>query len=210
MEQEKGFKQIQLLIDQNNEINSWFHNLFLKQNNTSYFLKQNIAKPIEVALDTIGDTLHGIGTYVSSGKKFPNESGCYLEIYGLLQLIFVQQDAVRYLTCLIKKAGSAAASFNFDQCVKEYQHSSSSKEIRGLRNTLVGHPQDCSNYWGQIIRMTLKTFSFTSVVTNKKTMETNSEEHDLLKLIECHLTDTLEVMRKAKEAMKKNVNVQTN
>lgn len=49
------------------------------------------------SLDVIGDTMFAIGSYGAS--EFPKDSGLqYIYTYGLLQSLFLQQDALRHLS----------------------------------------------------------------------------------------------------------------
>ena len=74
------------------------------------------------AMDVIGDTNIGIRTYLESSS---DGEICYLHIYGLLQVLFVQQDAVK----------SLAKSLEV-----ELQANTKLKRIRDIRNDISGHP----------------------------------------------------------------------
>ena len=76
------------------------------------------------AMDTIEDTEAAIGAYLKVQDP-TDQAGCYLLIYGILQVLFVQQDAVRHL------AEAFDIPLNFDQELHE---------IREIRNCTVGHP----------------------------------------------------------------------
>ncbi|WP_373036704.1 hypothetical protein [Sulfurimonas sp.] len=76
------------------------------------------------SLDTIGDTSLAMDSYVK--LDFPLDIGQkYIFIYGVLQVLFVQQDAVKNLL----------ASLNVD-----YRRNEKLKKIRTIRNNAIGHP----------------------------------------------------------------------
>lgn len=107
------------------------------------------------SLDTIGDTLLSIIDFAKS--NYPTSSGLkYIYTYGILQALFIQQDAIRNL--------SLAFSIPVVQSEKL-------KEIRKIRNAAIGHPTkqnaDGVEYYNYISRMTLKKWGFTLLRTNK-------------------------------------------
>jgi len=76
------------------------------------------------SLDVIGDTVCSIESYYS--QPFPDEIGMqYIVIYGILQALFIQQDALRHLS----------EAFEI-----EYQANPILKAIREKRNAAIGHP----------------------------------------------------------------------
>lgn len=76
------------------------------------------------SLDVIGDTLYAIDSYVST--DFPDDTGLkYLYSYGLLQALFLQQDALRHL----------GEAFGLD-----YAANDTLVAIRTVRNASIGHP----------------------------------------------------------------------
>ncbi len=101
------------------------------------------------SLDTIGDTLCSQQAYLSS--EYPSSDGLkYIFTYGLLQALFIQQDAMSHL--------SEAFGIKFELTDRL-------KEIRLLRNASIGHPTKnkikgvtCYNY---ISRMSLSQKGFT-------------------------------------------------
>lgn len=76
------------------------------------------------SLDTIGDTELAIDAYIAK-KDTHDDGGKYLTAYGILQVLFVQQDSVRYLH----------KSLDID-----YSDDPTLKSIREIRNDSVGHP----------------------------------------------------------------------
>ncbi len=78
-------------------------------------------------MDTIEDTYEALSEYLKLPPKFhPRESG-YIYVYGVLQALYVQQEAVEHLCMSLK--------IPFDR-------SNKLKEIMSVRNDVVGHPTD--------------------------------------------------------------------
>ena len=76
------------------------------------------------SLDVIGDSLYAVDSYDSS--EYPDDVGLkYIYTYGLLQALFLMQDALRHL--------SKAFSIQFEL-------TETLKEIRNFRNSSIGHP----------------------------------------------------------------------
>ena len=101
------------------------------------------------SLDVIGDTALSIKDYIS--EPYPKSDGLkYIFTYGILQSLFLQQDAVRHLS----------EAFELP-----YTPSKNLAKIRGIRNASIGHPskqqvkkQKVYNY---ISRITLAKGGFT-------------------------------------------------
>lgn len=101
------------------------------------------------SLDAIGDTLYSIHDYLEA--VYPESVGLkYIYTYGLLQALFIQQDAMRHL--------SEAFDIKFELSEKL-------DRIRKLRNASIGHPTknnvQKSTYYNYISRMTLSKAGFT-------------------------------------------------
>lgn len=99
-----------------------------------------------VAMDTIEDTDSAVSAYVD--HEFPNDNGeKYLRTYGVLQALFLQQDALVELIHAIRP-------------VKNIQPrdllTSVLNDIRGARNKSVGHP----------VKLGYKTLSTHAIVQN--------------------------------------------
>ncbi len=100
------------------------------------------------SLDVISDTIMAILSYCSN--NYPKDIGLqYIYTYGLLQSLFIQQDAVKNLT---KAFG------------QEYQISEPLKKIRDIRNAAIGHPTyeptKENTYYTYLSRNTLSKKSF--------------------------------------------------
>lgn len=101
------------------------------------------------SLDTIGDTLYSQQDYLE--EEYPASVGLkYIFTYGLLQALFIQQDAMNHL--------SEAFGIKFELTDRL-------KEIRALRNASIGHPTKNKSkeatYFNYISRMTLSKKGFT-------------------------------------------------
>lgn len=101
------------------------------------------------SLDTIGDTLYSQHDYLNA--EYPNSDGLkYIFSYGLLQALFIQQDAMRHLS----------ESFEI-----QFELTDRLKEIRTLRNASIGHPTKNkvkgTTYYNYISRMSLSKCGFT-------------------------------------------------
>lgn len=98
------------------------------------------------SMDTIDDSQGAIDHFINS--EFPQDNGGkYLYIYGLLQALYIQQDAVRHLNL------SLGTEINYKRDFPELY------QIRELRNDIVGHPTN---------RNDGKSFHFISQITLSK------------------------------------------
>lgn len=96
----------------------------------SNWLSQNRAdwNSLCSALDVMGDTELGMDAY--SSEKWPSSDGAsYVVNYGVLQLLFVQQDAVEQICKVLK------VDLNEDETNQKLL-----KDIRQIRNESIGHP----------------------------------------------------------------------
>ena len=101
------------------------------------------------SLDVIADTQLAIEAFKIEelGDSLINGFG-YLQIYGLMQSLFLQQDAVKNM----------AKSLSID-----YELTPELKNIRSLRNDAIGHPTDRNNgqYFCFIVRSSIHDGCFT-------------------------------------------------
>lgn len=101
------------------------------------------------SLDTLGDTGLAIQSYFKS--DFPTESGLsYIYTYGLLQALFIQQDAMNHLS---------------EAFEVPYELSDELKSIRAVRNASIGHPTKNRvkkiTYFNHISRISMSKGGFT-------------------------------------------------
>lgn len=108
------------------------------------------------SLDVIGDTILSILDYTCA--EYPDDSGLkYIYTYGILQALFIQQDAMKHL--------SEAFGISFEQSEKL-------KKIRTIRNAAIGHPTKNNvksiNYYNYISRISLHKWGFTLLQSSGK------------------------------------------
>ncbi|MBI2640197.1 MAG: hypothetical protein HYW90_04920 [Candidatus Sungbacteria bacterium] len=99
-------------------------------------------------MDMVEDTEVAIDAFAE--KEKPEKGEVYLEIFGLLQALFLQQDAALHL----------AEALEFEVGIDEYPRL---KEIREIRNDAVGHPTKRGNpvrSWNFIVQHRLSYSSF--------------------------------------------------
>lgn len=100
------------------------------------------------SLDVIGDTIYAISSYEDT--DYPKDYGLqYIYTYGLLQALFLQQDAIRHL------------SEAFDI---KLNLSDELLGIRGIRNASIGHPtkqnQNGTRFYNHISRISMSKTGF--------------------------------------------------
>lgn len=100
------------------------------------------------SLDVIGDTIYAISSYEAA--DFPRDHGLqYIYTYGLLQSLFLQQDAIRHL--------SEAFDIKLNLSDKLL-------DIRGIRNASIGHPtkqnQNGTRFYNHISRISMSKTGF--------------------------------------------------
>ena len=101
------------------------------------------------SLDIIGDTQLAISAFnIENLGDDLMDGNDYLQVYGLLQATFLQQDAVKHI--------SLSLGFNFNL-------SSHLKNIREIRNDTIGHPTNRNNgkHFCFINRSSIRKGSFT-------------------------------------------------
>jgi hypothetical protein len=101
------------------------------------------------SLDTIGDTVYSITDYLSA--EYPIDTGLkYIFTYGILQSLFIQQDAIRHL----------AEAFDINVDFNEKL-----RRVRAIRNASIGHPTknkvNGTTYYNYISQITLSKYGFT-------------------------------------------------
>lgn len=103
------------------------------------------------AMDAIGDTQLAVRAYLGEPAKEADSDGwSYLVVYGILQVLYVQQDAAKTLaTCLLLPFELPEELVN----------------IREIRNDSIGHP---TGRGGFISRITLSQDGFQLLVPSKK------------------------------------------
>jgi hypothetical protein len=102
------------------------------------------------ALDAVGDTQLAVRAYREREIKAESDGANYLVAYGVLQTLYVQQDAVE------KIAKVVGVSLRLPE---------DARRIRNIRNASVGHPAEYrGNQSATIVRMSLSSAGFSFYV----------------------------------------------
>lgn len=128
------------------------------------------------SLDTIGDTIFSIEDYLTT--EYPKNTGLkYIYTYGLLQSLFIQQDALKHLS----------EAFEVEFKINEQLRS-----IRAIRNASIGHPtkNQVSKivYYNYISRISLSKYGFT-LMRSSKNDRNEFIEVNLLSILETQLEE---------------------
>lgn len=138
------------------------------------------------SLDVIGDSDLAIAAYTNS--EFGTDDGeKYLRLYGVLQALFLQQDAVTNLCESLGLSNNLIANPKL-------------KEIRDIRNDSIGHPTKRGNY---------KSYHFISRVTITKSgfQLISNYENDRTTIRDISVIDIIKEQRKyLSEIFKKVIN----
>jgi hypothetical protein len=119
-------------------------------------------------LDCIEDTEEAIILYE---KGVNSQTLNYLSLYGLLQVLFVQQDALSHLhLTLLKK------TLNLEEEYPELHR------IRKIRNLSTGHPTG-ERTFNQIVRSSMRNESYT-LITRYRDKDSTSQTINLINLIQ--------------------------
>ena len=126
-----------------------------KADRVGYIFDDSIWPQLLSSLDVIEDTQAAINYYIRS--DYPTDyGGQYLYVYGLLQALFMQQDAI-----------DAFCDIVFGK-VKRYDIKKWLSRIRDFRNDIVGHPTNrCSKYFIRLVRCEMQKNTLSYTVTDK-------------------------------------------
>jgi len=141
------------------------------------------------SLDVIGDTVLCIEDYVSS--PYPSTDGLkYIFTYGILQALFLQQDAVRHLSEAFDIAHTPSAAL---------------MKIRDIRNAAIGHPTKHqikkSTHYNYISRISLAKTGFTLMRSSPED-DTQFVDVDISGIISEQLTDIENALSSLAEKLK--------
>ena len=142
----------------------------------------------QVALDTAEDAMLALSNY-QSGDIGSDDGEKYLKLYGFLQAVFLQQDAIKELHRLF--VGTFA----------QPGITSAWKQLRELRNLTVGHPLEKglgkeSRKRTFITRVSLRKGSFDYQVWDQATGRTSFESADLSPRYAAYEREAASYMRK--------------
>jgi hypothetical protein len=153
-------------------------------NTTRY--QTNLLRDLDVwnqicsSLDTIGDTIYSIEDYLNS--EYPESTGLrYIFTYGILQSLFIQQDAIKHL------AEAFEVDFRLDEKLRN---------IRAIRNASIGHPTKNivkgTIFYNYISRITISKSGFTFMRSSERN-RTDFVEVDLYSI----MLDQLDEIKKS-------------
>jgi hypothetical protein len=140
------------------------------------------------SLDVIGDSLYAVQSYDS--EQYPKDVGLkYIYTYGLLQALFLMQDALRHL--------SEAFGIPFEL-------TATLKEIRNFRNASIGHPtkqdQKGRRYYNYISRISMSKAGF-DLMRSSGDAEHTFTHVDVTQACSDQLTGIIEAYRKITEKL---------
>ncbi len=111
------------------------------------------------AMDAVGDVELGIAAFQSG--KVPAEIGhTYLATYGLMQMLYVQQDAMNVIRAVVGTETVPASRKALGEAIKSQQDHMLAP-IRQRRNRAVGHPMTNDGRASFIVRVSLSARGFT-------------------------------------------------
>lgn len=139
-------------------IGNWTHAVRLEFIKLSDSNKLTIYDTCRAKIQSPLYTIEDCQSVVDSYKELPdfdaNNAG-YLKIYGLLQALYVQQDALSNLN---------KVTFNI---AIDYKTKQELLAIRNIRNKTIGHPSSSGGEYFTIFKTTLKKSGYTLMVHNK-------------------------------------------
>ena len=143
------------------------------------------------ALDVIGDTELAINSYLREPPG-RNEGHLYIVVYGIMQVLFVQQDATRSL---------------LEALNVKYSPDSALKEIRSIRNSSIGHPTDKTEKedarsFHFISRPTLSPKGFQLLSNYSDRTPTEFSKIDISELIEAQRGEIVSALTAVAEELK--------
>ncbi len=140
------------------------------------------------SLDVIGDSLYALESY--DAAPFPEDVGLkYIYTYGILQALFLMQDALRHLS----------EAFNIP-----YELTETLRGIRNLRNASIGHPtkqdQKGKRYYNYISRISMAKSGF-DLLRSSGDREHILTRVDITKACSDQLQGVIEAYRKIVEKL---------
>lgn len=186
-------KRMLLLITKITELSKSIYNYI----NTGRYQRQlvedyNKWNQICSSLWVLGDTLLAIQSYVS--KKYTKDVGQrYIFTYGMMQVLFTQQDAV----------------INLSDCFKlKVEINDVFRKIRNIRNISIGHPTKLTRndytYYGYISRISLSKNGFTLIRTDQDSQRDQLIDIEFNKLVREQLEAIENIVRSLSEMLLEN------
>lgn len=140
------------------------------------------------SLDAIGDSLCAVESY--EADEFPGDVGLkYIYTYGILQALFLMQDALRHLSEAFKIS---------------YELTETLKEIRKARNASIGHPtkqdEKGERYYNFISRISMTKSGF-DLLRSSGDREHNFTRVEIAKACSDQLQGVIDAYRKIVQSL---------
>jgi hypothetical protein len=168
------------------------HNLYDKYFK-NHFLDEWII--LCVSMDILGDTCLALEYYENSGLG-DKDGEKYLNLYGLLQAIFLQQDAICQLFQIFMKSNLKPDA------------NSEWMRIRYVRNLVAGHPIEKKDKKGTkrclISRATIQSDTFQLIVWKKEENKDEIEDVELKSLFNKYKSESIKHLETIYQAQIKN------
>ncbi|NHZ86725.1 MAG: hypothetical protein GWP19_12755 [Planctomycetia bacterium] len=140
-----------------------------------------------VSMDTLEDTIEGLKYYELNGFG-KDDSSKYIHLHGVLQLIFIQQNAIKGLFSIFN--GKNFHKSNFPTW----------SEIRDLRHKVTGHPtqKDCGNKIKRIYlsRISIEDDGFDLIIWNKNTGKDDHVHIDFKSIYDEYKNEAIDILKK--------------
>jgi hypothetical protein len=152
------------------------------------------------ALDVIGDTELAINTYLDRVNEPADDGQLYILLYGILQVLVVQQDSVKNL---VEALG------------EKFEKVQTLSEIKEIRNSSIGHPskrgrnkdEESFNF---ITRISMSRRGFTLITTYSRNKDTSFKQVDLCQLIRDQRSELRKILTNVKASLKREAMEQKN
>lgn len=151
---------------------------------------------ITSALDVVEDTAYAIGFY--QNQPYPSElGGKYLYTYGVLQALFMQQDAVESINAVLRNTKSIDWKTAYPDAYK----------VREFRNDVVGHPTNRplkeDKWFMHLAQISLQKNDFWYIKSSAKNESSTHIDVNVLKAIDDVQQCNKEVLEKVIEELDK-------
>jgi len=146
------------------------------------------------SMDIIGDTTLAIQNFKETGIG-QNTGEKYLKLYGLLQAIYLQQDAIKFLFEVIKKSFDNNKIKHWDDYRRDNW-----KILRNYRNLSIGHPIANNTFEKgkikrvMVSRVTISSAGFQLLIHDMHSSGLQFQNVNLENLIESYLTEAVAIL----------------
>lgn len=144
------------------------------------------------------DSFEGV-KYFYRSEGFQNHEDGYIKIYGVLQALYLMQDAVMNFYKIV-----------FNKKLEFKNKYPNSEKVRQIRNNITGHPySDWNKEATYISRITINKFSFHSIMWYPKdksySKQTNHETINLKSLIELQIPESYQLILDISKKIKSDI-----